>query len=497
MWNKINLRRRIYIVLAALVGVSLFGGLVMIWYTYQMDRILTLITEKEFAGFQTAEALENALVNQKGFVTYYFLDGDPEWLRQLGEYRQIFNQKLKEARSLASDGFQKDAIERIASEYQRYITLKDQVIEYYKAGYRAEGLQLHEEARSSFFKILELCEGYKKLHIKSVRQEAQTSRQRAQSLRIIAGIAVLSSLVLAALLAVIFIRQILVPVSQLVREAGKQGETSKSENIVNQLSQTVHGLIADADQTHIELKKSQETLAHAEKMALVGKLAAGMAHSVRNPFTSIKMRLFSLNRSLTLTDNQRDDFEVISDEIQHIDTIVQNFLEFSRPPKLKMQDISPSLAVDLAIQLLSHRLKSYDVNVQVIRNRDLPEIHGDPEQLKEVLVNLVVNACEAMGRGGEIIIHEEVINTGPNTNAAVLRISDSGPGVPGNLQEKILQPFFTTKEEGTGLGLSIAARIIEEHSGQLTVESKPGAGTTFVVTLPTKEFNREHDPDYR
>jgi signal transduction histidine kinase len=160
-----------------------------------------------------------------------------------------------------------------------------------------------------------------------------------------------------------------------------------------------------------------------------------------------------------------------------------------------MQDISPSLVVDLAVQLLSHRLKSYDVKVTVVRNHNLPKIYGDPEQLKEVLVNLIVNACEAMEDGGEIVIHEKVVLSGSTITAAVIRVSDNGPGVPGHLREKILQPFFTTKEEGTGLGLGIAARIIEEHSGKLTVESTPGPGATFCITLPTKESDREHDPD--
>ena len=140
------------------------------------------------------------------------------------------------------------------------------------------------------------------------------------------------------------------------------------ENEIKALSRAVRGLIEDVDQTHCELEKSREHLLQAEKMALVGKLAAGMAHSIRNPFTSVKMRLFSLGRTLELTDTQKEDFDVISEEIRHIDTIVQNFLEFSRPPKLKMQPISPSAVVDLALQLLEHRLKSYDVNVKVIRN---------------------------------------------------------------------------------------------------------------------------------
>ncbi len=432
-----------------MVSVSIIGGTVMVWYTYRMDRILGLITEKEFPAFHTAEALETALVNQKGFVSYYFLDNDPDWLRQLGEYRQVFQQKLKEAQSLSTDPVNVTAIEQIAEEYDHYVHIKDQVIDHYKAGLRGEGAKLHKQARSSFFKILEFCEEYKKMHVAQVQREAQASRQQAKDLRMIAGLAILSSLLLAGLLVIIFIRQILTPVAQLIKETGDLEDIENSDNIVNTLSNKVHGLIADVGQTQTELKKSQANLIQSEKLALVGKLAAGMAHSIRNPFTSVKMRLFSLDRSLSLTDDQQEDFQVISDEIKHIDTIVQNFLEFSRPPKLKMQDISPSLVVDQSIQLLSHRLKSYDVKVQIIRNRNLPEIHGDPEQLKEVLVNLVVNACEAMGHGDEIVIQEEVVRCRaepalPPSFGSRITV----PGVPVDLHEKMFTAFFHNQGRG-------------------------------------------------
>ena len=168
--------------------------------------------------------------------------------------------------------------------------------------------------------------------------------------------------------------------------ASREGSTDRPDDEIQALSHRVHGLIEDIDQTASELEKSREHLQQAEKMALVGKLAAGMAHSIRNPFTSVKMRLFSLERSLNMSEVQKDDLRVISEEIRHIDTIVQNFLEFSRPPRLKIQKISPSAVVDAAIALLSHRLKSYDVSVELIRKAPLPEIEADPEQLKEVLV---------------------------------------------------------------------------------------------------------------
>jgi signal transduction histidine kinase len=212
-----------------------------------------------------------------------------------------------------------------------------------------------------------------------------------------------------------------------------------------------------------------------------------MAHSIRNPFTSVKMRMFSLGRTLKLTETQKDDLDVISQEIRHIDTIVQNFLEFSRPPKLKMQHVSPSVIVDLVIQLLEHRLVSYEVSIEVNRKRPLPPIAADPEQIKEVLVNLVVNACEAMKKGGKIVISEEETIERPTGKVVLIRVSDNGPGIPGPLVDKVLQPFFTTKEEGTGLGLSIASRIIEEHGGRLNLTSTEGMGTTFTIKLPVRD----------
>jgi len=345
--------------------------------------------------------------------------------------------------------------------------------------------------RDRYFEILSLCEQYKNIHTERIIKARKESGLQAKRLRVIAVAAIGIVFFLGVFLAFVMINHILGPVQRLTLAADREGIKQPAENEIKALSRSVGNLIEDVDQVHGELEKSREHLLQAEKMALVGKLAAGMAHSIRNPFTSVKMRLFSLDRSLELSDTQKEDFEVISQEIHHIDNIVQNFLEFSRPPKLKMQQISPSVVVDLVIQLLEHRLKSYDVTIKIIRRQSLPEIQADPEQLKEVLVNIVMNACEAMERGGKMVIHEEETFLKPQGRVAVIRLSDNGPGIAESIKEKIFQPFFTTKEEGTGLGLSIATRIMEEHKGWIDVTSKEGEGTTFVITLPAKESNLE------
>ena len=112
MWHKLNLKTRIYLALAILLAISLTGGLIMIWYTYQTERLLIVINEENLNAYQSAEALAISLVNQKGFVSYYFMDGDPDWLRQLGEYRQIFKERLKEARYYADSQNEKDEAEK-------------------------------------------------------------------------------------------------------------------------------------------------------------------------------------------------------------------------------------------------------------------------------------------------------------------------------------------------------------------------------------------------
>ncbi len=483
----LTLRTRLFTVVATLGAISILGALLMIWYTLRIETMLNTIIEKNLAAFQSAEALETALINQKGFVSYYFMDGDPKWLQQLGEHRQIFRQRLQEAQNEAENGEQAEALKYIENEYVEYTSGKDEVIELYKTGRREDGARLHKAVRAHYFALLGLCENYKQIHTRRMMVAKQAAHQQAAELRFSAIMAIGGTIVLALLLAFILVRQVLQPVDRLFETTRRDATVGSNGDVMAALSQSVQGLLADVDQTHLELSRSRESLLQAEKLAMVGKLAAGMAHSIRNPFTSVKMRLFSLNRSLQLNHDQKEDFEVITEEIRHIDTIVQNFLEFSRPPKLKMQSVSPSTVVDMALQLLQHRLKSYDVAVAVERTQPLPQVEADPEQLKEVLVNLIINACEAMDKGGHITITEKRVLDRHSRPLAILQVADNGPGIPENLKEKIFQPFFTTKAEGTGLGLSIVERIIREHRGQIELEPKEGVGTTFIITLPIKE----------
>lgn len=196
------------------------------------------------------------------------------------------------------------------------------------------------------------------------------------------------------------------------------------------------------------------------------------------------MRLYSLKR-LDLPDDQKDDLEVVTEEISNIENLIRDFLELSRPIKLKTEKITPSDVVDKAARLLRPDLEYRKIQLLIHRSERLSEILIDAEQLKEVLVNLVINGSETIGNGkGSVTIHEKEIVNKPFGRWAVIEVHDNGEGIPDPIQAKIFEPFFTIKKEGTGLGLSIAKQIVEAHGGNLTLNSREGEGSTFTLALP-------------
>ncbi|MFA5903659.1 MAG: ATP-binding protein [Desulfobacula sp.] len=498
MWEKVgaipeifsihlSLKARVYLVNAILLGITLVGAILMVWYTYKIENVFKTIISKNVMIFESAESLGTALVNQKGYVTYFFQDGNPEWLVELARYRTLFENTLQELNGLVEAPWEKKVLNQIENDYKEYVKSRNEVIDIYKKGDKEKGFALHQNVRRLFFSILELCNQFKNFHKEKIETAIEKSQEEANGFRIIALMAIVSVTLLSLLVNFIFARHIMEPIRKLILQVDSEDGTEKPRDEVDALKRGVLGLLEDAEETHQKLKQSQESLLQSEKMALIGKLAAGTAHSIRNPLTSVKMRLFSLNRSAALSNTQREDLNVISGEIIQINKIVENFLEFARPPKLVMKRLSPSLAVDSAVYLLDQRLRSYHVILKIERSGLLAETLIDPEQLKEVLVNIIINACEAMKNGGSIIVREEEMEIEPLKKADVIRISDNGEGIPEEIKKNIFDPFFTTKEEGTGLGLSIAFNIIHEHGGTIEVQSKQGKRTDFIITLPIKE----------
>jgi signal transduction histidine kinase len=235
-----------------------------------------------------------------------------------------------------------------------------------------------------------------------------------------------------------------------------------------------------------KLVQSQSLLERQQKLATLGTLAAGIAHEIRNPLTSLKARLYTLEKHLRTVPAARKDTDIISAEIARLERIVQDVLSFARPSDPKLETAAADTLLREVQRLMAPGLESSDVKLVVAANPGL-FIRADSGHLKQVLINLVRNAAEAIEGAGTVTLRACAARAslgGRETDTVILEVADTGKGISSEAEKRLFDPFFTTKETGTGLGLPIAARIVEKHGGMLQYQTTAGRGTTFGVVLP-------------
>jgi signal transduction histidine kinase len=235
-----------------------------------------------------------------------------------------------------------------------------------------------------------------------------------------------------------------------------------------------------------KLVHSQTLLEKQEKLVTLGTLAAGIAHEIRNPLTSLKARLYTLEKHLQVVPAAKKDTDIINAEISRLEHIVQDVLSFARPSDPKLENFAADTLLREVQGLMSPTLESRGVQLVVESSPELL-ICADSGHLKQVLINLVRNAAEAIDGAGTVTLRTRTARAplgDRETDAVVLEVSDTGEGIPPEVEKRLFDPFFSTKETGTGLGLPIAARIVQRHGGMLQYQTRPGYGTTFGVVLP-------------
>jgi signal transduction histidine kinase/putative methionine-R-sulfoxide reductase with GAF domain len=241
--------------------------------------------------------------------------------------------------------------------------------------------------------------------------------------------------------------------------------------------------------TTADLKKTEAQLIRSEKLAALGQLAAGIAHEIRNPLTSINILIHSLRQNISSGESRSEDFKVIEEEIHRINEIVDQFLRFAKPAPPHLERTEVTSIFEEILQLLRPQMEKLRISVQK-DFRSVPLITIDNEQMKQVILNLLMNSIQAMPEGGQFRLEGEVSKDGQWVE---LSIRDSGVGIPPEDMDKLFDPFFSTKEGGIGLGLSIAHRIIDQHHGKIEVTSNPNEGTIFTVYLPIDQGQEDAD----
>ena len=230
------------------------------------------------------------------------------------------------------------------------------------------------------------------------------------------------------------------------------------------------------------LKKAEERLILAERLSCLGELTAGVAHELRNPLAAIKINTQVLSRKKDLAEMEKRLLDSTQEGIEKIQKIVEDMLHFAKPKvsHFKPEDINEVVEKSLAILLA--KLKKGNISSVFERGKGLPPVRVDVHQVQQVLINLMLNAIQAMEKGGTLTLRTFLGNGG----GVGVEVQDSGVGIPESHLKKIFDPFFTTKSEGTGLGLSISLKILERHGAAIDVRSEEGKGSTFTILFPAE-----------
>lgn len=230
-----------------------------------------------------------------------------------------------------------------------------------------------------------------------------------------------------------------------------------------------------------EIKQLEAEMARGERLATVGNLAAAVAHEIRNPLSAISMGLQRLRAEFEPA--ERDEYrrmvDLVQGEVRRLNAIVEEFLSLARPIQLKPEPIALAALLDEVRRLVEPQAGSAGIVVEQAIPGALPDLRADRDRIKQVLLNLVLNAIEAMPSGGRL-----TLGAAASGAALTLTVSDTGGGIPAELLRRVFEPYVTTKTRGLGLGLAIARRIVEAHGGRIEAESEAGQGTRFRITLP-------------
>jgi len=238
-----------------------------------------------------------------------------------------------------------------------------------------------------------------------------------------------------------------------------------------------------------ERMRQNERMFRAEQLATMGQFAAGIAHELRNPLTAIRSTIQYLSGEFTEDGEQKKLAKDVLGEVDRLNGIIENLLTLAKPTESKPRKLDVGKEIEHYLNFVEAQAKKQNVQIESQIEKDLPKLFCDPAELRQVLINLVLNGIQAMADGGPLMIRASLVSPKDDTATAgkkkiLIEVKDKGAGIPSNLSEKVFEPFFTTKSSGTGLGLAICNNIVRRHGGEIWIEHGIDGGTVVKVTLP-------------
>lgn len=448
MNSAVRLRLTVLIgAIALMAGLTLWGVQDSWQRIRQLERTLTA---SQLGSFRLAEEFQQRLLTLGNFLLRYTARRNPATWTQFQEASVQLDQWIAQQIAQHPGPRELDLLNQLNTAYDDYLAAAAQVhTNAQPAGITTTAFAQLEHVESHGDRLHQLGIQLADAHRDAEQVFLADANGALANLRVFLFIGVVLLLALVAVLGVVLYRDLIAPL-------------------------------------RTKLVQSEVLLEKQEKLATLGTLAAGIAHEIRNPLTSIKARLYILGKRVATDPASTADTGVISSEIGRLERIVQDVLHFARPSEPQLKVVRADAALREVLSLMGSTLEQGRVQLALA---DGPELHVamDSALIKQVIINLVRNAAEAIEGQGSVTLrvragHAKLHNE--SCDVAILEVADTGKGIPPEIEKRLFDPFFTTKEAGTGLGLSIAARIVEKHGGALEYQTQPGHGTTFGIVLP-------------
>jgi signal transduction histidine kinase len=474
------------------MAIILAGGFLIISYIYKIQDETTVLIEQNVRSAKTAKELTLSLYDIRAASLTYLFDRSPERIAILQQKQNDFINLLQKAKEGASTEEENMLLQQISALFSNYQQTLTNALELIRQGWvgQPNKLIVHasqdlintiEEKTNAFIATNETAQAAYEI---SIKKNDTIIRSAMYALGI-------GGIVLGLVLGWMVARILLNPIYKLVLKVRDAAGSEVVEHIqmsagkeLEELDLHINRLIGRINQAHEDLQKNRELLERSHKLAAIGKIAPALAHEIRNPLTAIKMLIYAMMQEPDISKDKQHDLEIITHEINRVEGFLQNFLKYARPAKPQMQMVSIVPVLKETLQLMQPRIRQNNITLIENHEQENLRIKADPDMIKQVVMNLVLNALESMGQDGELQFSTVINKEDPDNTFFQIKISDTGPGIPDDIKDSLFDPFVKGKDQGIGLGLSISQRITEQHHGWISANNNSGKGATFIVHLP-------------
>lgn len=461
------------LVSVALMGLGVFTALSLL----RQQLTITETLREDVASHRAATELEECLIDALALLR--------ERVESVAVLHDRTRMHLKTIRQRADRPEEEEMANRLQAGFDRYMAK-------WHAMPRI-GMPGHDQAIRDATRILETdllraCQEFEQFNARRIEDTTEhhewLTRQLAWGMAGVGGLGGVAGLVLGfgvARALSLSIRRLQV---QIQDAAGKLGRNLPRIVLTREgdfagLHEQVDQLLARIETFVQEMQQREREVFRAEQLAAVGQLAAGVAHEIRNPLASIKMLVQAELEDGSAAGMPREDLRMIEAEVRRMERSLQTFLAFARPPRPERRPFAVTAVAASVLELIRGRAEKQRVRLDLRRPTHELTLTADPDQVQQVLVNLALNALDAMPTGGTL-----TLTVRADAGGVQLEVADTGPGIPAEMSNRLFQPFASTKDTGLGLGLVICKRIVEDHGGTIRALPRTGKGAALLVTFP-------------